>query len=162
MNPKIVTIGVYGFTEHKFFQRLLDAGVDVFCDIRARRGVRGPRYAFANSKRLQARLAEFGIRYIHVKDLAPTTEAREEQHHADARSGVGKRARRMLDPRFVEAYTKASLSDFDARAFLEDVNGGANVIALFCVEHDPKACHRSIVAERLREALALEVEHLVT
>ncbi|MFN2179799.1 MAG: hypothetical protein ACK2UV_09955, partial [Candidatus Promineifilaceae bacterium] len=58
--PAIVTIGVYGFDETTFFQALKDAGVDTFCDIRRRRGVRGSRYAFANSKRLQKRLAELG------------------------------------------------------------------------------------------------------
>jgi len=36
--------------------------VDTFCDIRARRGVRGSEYAFANHQRLAARLAERNIR----------------------------------------------------------------------------------------------------
>jgi hypothetical protein len=30
---KVVTIGVYGFTSNSFFQALLDAKVDTFCDI---------------------------------------------------------------------------------------------------------------------------------
>ena len=46
MNPKIVTIGVYGFDETGFFRALQDAEVDTFCDIRDRRGVRGATYAF--------------------------------------------------------------------------------------------------------------------
>ena len=69
---KIVTIGVYGFDELGFFDALCKAGVDTFCDIRSRRGVRGATYAFANSKRLQARLSELGIQYIYRKDLGPT------------------------------------------------------------------------------------------
>ena len=56
--PRILTIGVYGYSEEAFFQALQVAGVDAFCDIRSRRGVRGATYAFANSKRLQARLAK--------------------------------------------------------------------------------------------------------
>jgi hypothetical protein len=32
--------------------------------------------------------------------------------------------------------------------------------ALFCVERDPEACHRSLVAERLEAEHGLAVEHL--
>ena len=64
---KLITIGVYGFDEESFFQALLAAGVDVFCDIRQRRGVRGATYAFANSQRLQRRLAELGIPVYEVR-----------------------------------------------------------------------------------------------
>ena len=48
---KFVTLGVYGFTPSAFFEALQRAGVDTFCDIRWRRGVRGREYAFANSAR---------------------------------------------------------------------------------------------------------------
>lgn len=160
MKPKIVTIGAYGFTEEQFFGKLADAGVDVFCDIRARRGVRGAKYAFANSQRLQARLASLGVRYLHLKDLAPTEEVRDKQRVADAQAAVGKRSRTTLSPLFVQAYKAACLSDFDARGFIRSINGGAQVIALFCVEQNAGACHRSIVSERLQEYLGLEVEHL--
>ena len=67
MGLKVVTIGVYGFDEEHFFQALTDARVDTFCDIRQRRNVRGAQYAFANSKRLQRRLGELGIRYVMSK-----------------------------------------------------------------------------------------------
>ena len=83
MKPKIVTIGVYGFDEDSFFDALHKARVDTFCDIRSRRGVRGSIYAFANSLRLQARLADLGIRYLHRKDLAPTQAVRDRQAAAD-------------------------------------------------------------------------------
>src|ERR671929_14069 len=32
--------------------------------------------------------------------------------------------------------------------------------ALFCVERDPEACHRALVAARLAERLGVEVTHL--
>ena len=67
--PKIVTIGVYGYGEETFFQSLREAGVDAFCDIRNRRGVRGATYAFANSKRLQNRLLKLEIQYHHLPEL---------------------------------------------------------------------------------------------
>jgi putative nucleic acid modification protein with dual OB domain len=60
MKPKIVTIGAYGFDKESFFQALLDAKVDTFCDLRMRRGMRGSTYAFVNSSSLQSRLGELG------------------------------------------------------------------------------------------------------
>jgi hypothetical protein len=32
--------------------------------------------------------------------------------------------------------------------------------ALFCVERDPEACHRSLIAERLATEHGIAVEHL--
>ena len=96
---RIVTIGVYGFTEAAFFQALLDAGVDSFCDVRARRGVRGSRYAFSNSRRLQARLADLGIEYHHFPNLAPTAEIREIQKTAAFTHAAPKEARRRCASR---------------------------------------------------------------
>ena len=48
----IFTIGVYGLTEDDFFQKLISSSIDTFCDIRRRRGVRGAKYAYVNSKKL--------------------------------------------------------------------------------------------------------------
>ncbi len=49
---KLVTIGVYGFTPEAFFETLRLAGVDTFCDVRWRRGVRGHEYAQFGGLRL--------------------------------------------------------------------------------------------------------------
>jgi uncharacterized protein (DUF488 family) len=32
--------------------------------------------------------------------------------------------------------------------------------ALFCVERDPEACHRSLIAQRLAERHGVTIEHL--
>lgn len=158
---KIVTIGVYGFEQDSFYRALQDAGVDVLIDIRQRRGVRGARYAFANSRRLQARLAELDIRYLHRKDLAPTPAVREEQKRADQASKVAKRQRTELAPAFVEAFEQEVLAHFEPQTLLDDLEPGERVVALLCVEREPAACHRSLVAERLAQALGLEVEHIL-
>src|SRR3954451_18071019 len=101
---RMVTIGVYGFAEESFLRRLRDADVRVLLDVRQRRGVRGPEYAWANAKRLQAALAEAGIAYEHHPELAPTTELRRLQYAEDDRQGVGKRSRSELAPAYVEGY----------------------------------------------------------
>ena len=163
MKPEIITIGVYGFTEATFFEALQAHKVDLFCDIRQRRGLRGRDYAFANSKRLQRRLDELGIAYSHFKNLAPTPEVRRQQQTVDQAGGVKKRARRRLSPAFVEAYEATVLADFDAQAFLDEVTADAAVavLALFCVEREPEACHRSLLAGHLARTLELEVKHVL-
>ena len=55
---KIYTIGVYGSTEEIFFNKLKLHNIDLFCDIRQRRGVRGSQYKYVNSNYLQAKLQE--------------------------------------------------------------------------------------------------------
>jgi uncharacterized protein (DUF488 family) len=157
---KLVTIGVYGFSEEAFFQALRAAGVDVFCDIRQRRGVRGATYAFANSQRLQRRLAELGIRYLYRQDLAPTKAVRARQEEVDQAQKVAKRQRTTLGEVFVLAYRSEILANFDLQSLLDEVGPDAQVLALFCVEREPAACHRSLVADQLRWDLGLEVEHI--
>ena len=161
MSLKIVTIGVFGFSEEEFFQALQMASVDTFCDIRQRRGVRGATYAFCNSKRLQARLAEMGIRYLHRKDLAPTTAVRQIQYDADKANKVAKRKRTALGQAFISAYQEKVLADFEPQSLLDDLDIGAKVVALFCVEREPGACHRSLVADKLQQELEIEVEDIV-
>jgi uncharacterized protein (DUF488 family) len=160
MKPDIVTIGVYGFDEEGFFHALQEARVDTFCDVRRRRGLRGSEYAFANSKRLQARLKELGIRYIHRKDLSPSNELRQRQNAADEASKTKKRQRSHLSPSFVKGYRQEVLNEFDSEQFLHDLEAEARVVALFCVERDPTACHRSLLAARLEEELGITVTHL--
>ena len=160
MGMKIVTIGVYGFDEEAFFQKLQRAGVDAFCDIRRRRGVRGATYAFANSQRLQRRLAELNIQYLHRLDLAPTKAVRARQEAADKSAKVPKRKRAQLSPTFIAAYQEEILAHFEPGSLLEELAPGVQVLALFCVEREPGACHRSLVAEKFGSKLGLEVEHL--
>jgi uncharacterized protein (DUF488 family) len=156
----IYTIGAYGFTEEEFFDRLVRASVDTFCDIRRRRGMRGKEYAFANSARLQARLAELGIRYVHIRDLAPTEAVRAAQNRAERASRTAKRERANLAPQFIEAYERECLASLTCERFIEYVTGSARAVVLFCVERQPAACHRSLVAERLASVCRCEVKHL--
>ncbi len=160
MKPKIVTIGVYGFDQETFFNALLDAKVDTFCDIRRRRGMRGSTYAFVNSSSLQKRLSELGIRYLHYKHLAPSHDLRAEQKLEDEKLGIGKRTRTALGQTFIHAYEKECLSTFDSMNFIEQLGQNVQVISLFCVEREPQACHRSLAAKRLAQDLELQVEHI--
>lgn len=160
MKPQIVTIGVYGFGCDEFFRVLLDHHVDVFCDIRLRRGLRGSEYAFANSEQLQKKLDELNIRYVHRKDVAPSLAIRAIQGEEDKRRKEARRKRQELGEAFKEVYTQERLADLDSTQFLKDVGQDAQVVALFCVERGPEACHRSLLAKKLADDLGVQVKHI--
>jgi len=82
-------------------------------DVRQRRGVRGPEYAWANSLRLQSALEQAGIEYHHHKELAPTSALRHLQYEEDARHDVGKRSRLALGPAYRERYRREILDQVD-------------------------------------------------
>jgi uncharacterized protein (DUF488 family) len=155
----VATIGVYGFTAAAFLETLGAADVRVLLDVRQRRGVRGREYAWANAARLQAALAQAGIEYRYHKELAPTTELRQLQYRADDRAGVGKRSRTALDPEYVERYTSEIFDRADLTQLVRELPAEGNG-ALLCVERDPEACHRRLIAERLASRYGVRVTHL--
>jgi uncharacterized protein (DUF488 family) len=156
---RVCTIGVYEWDLETFLGALRGAEVRVLLDLRQRRGVRGPQYAWANSLRLQRALARAEIGYRHHLELAPTAELRQLQYAEDARQGVGKRSRLELAPAYRQGYTRQILDRADLELLTTELpdRGAAS---LFCVEADPEACHRSIVAERLHTRYGIEVAHL--
>ncbi len=155
------TIGVYDSTEEGFFTKLRENRIDTFCDIRQRRGVRGAKYSFVNSQRLQAKLENIGIQYAHITGLAPTQEIRELQALADKQAGVLKREREELGETFKLAYKAQILDSFDFDEFLETLErSGAARVVFFCVEASPLACHRSIVTDALKKHGFVHIIHL--
>jgi uncharacterized protein (DUF488 family) len=154
----IATIGVYGFNRETFLTTLADAGIDLVLDVRQRRGVRGSEYAWANARRLQDSLDEVGIGYSHLKELAPTTELREAQYRADDRRGEGKRSRTVLAAEYADGYTEEILDRVDLAPIVRWIGGSK--AALLCVERDPEACHRSLIAARLRRDWGFSAEDL--
>jgi uncharacterized protein (DUF488 family) len=156
---RAITIGVYELDLPAFLDALRAADVGLVIDVRQRRGVRGSRYAWANAQRLQAALAEAGIAYSHHRELAPTTELRHLQYAADDRAGVGKRSRERLDPVYAERYVREILDRADLGALVDELPAD-RAGALLCVEADPEACHRSLIAERLADRHGVQVTHV--
>jgi uncharacterized protein (DUF488 family) len=156
---RLATIGVYEASSDSFLASLHEAEVALVIDVRQRRGVRGRQYAWANAQRLQAALERERIAYSHHKELAPTTELRRLQYEEDARQGVGKRSREVLAPEYVERYRREILDHVDLGSIVEEMPPDA-VTALLCVERDPEACHRSLVAEELQRTFGSPVFHL--
>ncbi|WHP41457.1 DUF488 domain-containing protein [Lysinibacillus capsici] len=148
---QFLTIGVYGYSEEEFFDALKLNHVDLFVDIRQRRGVRGKQYSFVNSNYLQNKLGELGISYLHEKSLAPTTVIREAQKLSDKQNGVIKSTRNELGCIFKDKYISEILGKFNFSDFISKIDEKYINIVLFCVEANPAACHRGLVTEKLKQ-----------
>jgi uncharacterized protein (DUF488 family) len=157
--PCVFTIGVYGYEPERFIDALASHEIDLLCDLRARRGVRGGAYAFANATRLQGLLADAGIPYRHYPELAPSDEMRAAQLAVDRAAGLGQRSRAVLGDDFVAAY-RALTAEPAAQNALRGIARTAARPCLLCVERLPEACHRSIAATTLARAAGVDVVHL--
>lgn len=156
---RVLTIGVYGWDAPRWLDALKRAGCDEVVDIRARRGVRGSEYAFANRTRLEAALSQAGIAYLHLPELAPSREIRDAQVAADRAGGVLKRDRTTLAESFLDRYREGVVDAVDWDGIVSQVTGSRP--ALLCVERLPTACHRSLAAERLASQCDGVVEDLL-
>lgn len=158
---RIYTIGVYGSTEDSFFGKLKQNNIDLFCDIRQRRGVRGSQYKYVNSNYLQDKLQEFGIKYLYEKDLAPTNEIRQKQKEADKFNKETKKQRQKLGEVFAFEYQKQILGKYDITNLISQFEElEVNNIVLFCVEEFAEACHRSLVANKISKLTNCEIINL--
>jgi hypothetical protein len=101
-----------------------------------------------------------GIRYLHLRELAPTPALRQRQAAADEAEDTTKRNRAALGEMFITGYREERLAGFASRSFIKQLGPSARTVALFCVEREPAACHRSLLAARLHEDLGVEVVHL--
>jgi len=157
---RLLTIGAYGWDAECVFQALEQAHVDLFLDIRRRRGVRGSDYTFANAGRLQHELKERGIAYRHILELAPEPETRELQNQDDAAKRIARRKREALGEAFTADYLRRTLDPFDTAALTNELNEFQRPV-LFCVERAPEACHRHLVTARLARETGVPVMDLM-
>jgi uncharacterized protein (DUF488 family) len=155
----IATVGVYDSSLDDFLEKLRRRRVVMVVDVRQRRGVRGREYAWANSLRLQAALQQAGIQYLHLPELAPTTELRQLQYREDDRLKVGKRSRTALSEPYRRRYLAEVLDRVDLGRVLESLPDEATS-ALLCVERDAPACHRSLIAARLHARYGVPILNL--
>jgi uncharacterized protein (DUF488 family) len=66
----------------------------------------------------------------------------------------------VLAPAYVERYTREILDEADLDALVVSALPPEGRGALMCVERDPEACHRSLVAARLGEEYGAAIAHL--
>jgi uncharacterized protein (DUF488 family) len=157
---RLFTIGAYGVDAEGFFDALRRAKVDLFLDLRRRRGMRGRSYSFANAGRLTQELEARGVVYRHLIELAPDPATRELQNRQDTAERVAKRQRTSLGAAFIADYTQRTLEPFDWSALARELEAFQRPV-LFCVERAPEACHRHLVAARLASVMSVPVTDLM-
>jgi uncharacterized protein (DUF488 family) len=141
----VFTIGYEGTDIESVVATLKSVGVNVLADVRA---VALSRKKGFSKKSLRARLEAEGIEYTHIVELGDPKPGREA-----ARAG--------LFNEFYRIYVR-HLRCPRARAALDALEETARTAAvcLLCFERDPKTCHRTMVADRLK-ARGFEVIDLV-
>lgn len=149
MNGTILTLGVYGYDADAFERAILDAKPDIVVDIRRRRGVRGARYSFANSTRLQNMLAKNAIPYIHRIDLATPEAVMKREGEIDRAEHIARHERDHLSDDFISDYTESVLKHFNATEFIASLGDDISRVVLLCVERTANACHRGLLAAEI-------------
>jgi uncharacterized protein (DUF488 family) len=132
---RLFTIGYEKLLPGALVAELQAAGVRRLIDVRYRPQSRRPGMS---KTRLAALLAEHGIAYEHRRELGTPPDIRHDYKAGRVAQGAAA---------FREHIEARSADALDALAAeLDD----APPTALMCLEADPAACHRNVLAERLR------------
>ena len=142
---RLATIGYENATLDDTIGRLKRAGVELVIDVRAVASSRRP--GFSKSM-LAASLKGQGVDYVHLRQLGTPKAGREA-----ARSGRIDEMRAIFSEHLEEPAAQLELQRAGELA-------SERRSALLCYEADPAGCHRTVVAERLRERLGFTVENL--
>ena len=132
----LFTIGYEGSEISLFIDQLLEKGVRVLADVRALPLSRKPGFS---KTRLSAHVEEVGIRYHHFPELGDPKEGRQA-----ARAGNHTEFRRIYISHLLGRHQQLALNEL-ARIAANDAT------SMMCFEREPRLCHRSIIAERMRE-----------
>jgi uncharacterized protein (DUF488 family) len=143
---KLATIGYERETQPVVIQRLKDAGVEVLIDVRA---VASSRRAGFSKTLLAASLNEAGIGYVHLRQLGTPKAGRD-----FARKGKIAEMHEVFEAHMAEPGAQVEL------AKATEIVRGDRKVALLCYEADAAGCHRTILANRICEALGCEIENL--
>ena len=142
----LATIGYEDTTVPRFLETLKDAGVELLVDVRAVAASRKPGFA---KSRLAENVGTVGIDYLHLRGLGPPADGR-----AAARAGRYNELRAIY---FEHLETSGAQDDLEQ---LADIVRSGRRVCLLCLEADPEHCHRSLVAEALRERVPVKVVNL--
>jgi len=143
---KLATVGYERDTQPAVIERLKAAGVELVIDVRA---VASSRKAGFSKTLLSASLNAEGIGYVHLRELGTPKPGR-----IAARKGHVAEMHEIFKAHMAEPAAQLELAK--ATEFVRE----GKKVALLCYEADAPACHRTIVAERICEALDCEIENL--
>jgi uncharacterized protein (DUF488 family) len=144
---KLFTIGYEQSRPDAVLKALRDAKVQILIDTRAVAASRKPGFS---KRALAAALDEAGIAYLHLQKLGTPAEGR-----AAARAGKLDLLWRIYD-KHLKTHDAVEAMD----ELLAIVESGKRV-CLLCFERDPSHCHRSRIADRVRQRTGLKVDDLL-
>lgn len=133
---RVFTIGYEGTDIERFVHTLKLVGVDVLVDVRA---VAVSRKKGFSKRALAECLALSGIEYRHEVNLGDPKEGR-----VAARAGEFSRFRAIYRNHLDENFAKNSI-------FLISEVAESQSVCLMCFERDPSQCHRSMIADLLKD-----------
>lgn len=140
----IFTIGYEGLDIDVFLSLLVEHGIETLVDIRELPLSRKPGFS---KKALANALNLSGLEYIHMVDLGCPKPVRDRYRE----DGNWKR--------YTEGFLKHLKTQDAAIAELSELAGSSNC-ALLCYEADFNFCHRSMVANAVRDCCGAKVEHI--
>jgi len=140
---RVFTIGYEGQTPDTFEELLRSNGVKRLVDVR---GIANSRKTGFSSTSLKERFSQYGIDYIHLKELGSPKEAR----------------MKLRKDNDFESFTARYCSYLEQRR--DELNAlielaAEEPTAVMCFERDPSMCHRSIIAAKVQE-MGFDVENL--
>jgi uncharacterized protein (DUF488 family) len=143
--PPLCTIGYEGTTVAAVTAALRDAGVALLIDVRAVPSSRKPGFS---KHILAASLAAAGIGYVHLRPLGTPKPGRDAVRRGDVAT-----MERIFAAHMTGDEPLAALAEATERA-------QAQPACLLCFEHDPRTCHRTLVAEMIAARTHQAVVHL--
>lgn len=145
MQPILYTIGYEGSEIEQFLLTLQECGIEHVIDIR---DVPVSRKRGFSKTSLATALTGRGIGYTHLKALGDPKAGRMAMRNGDF-------------PAFLEIYT-GHLATREAQGALRDAVCLAeqHASALLCFERSPKECHRTIVADEMRQIADFKVQNV--
>lgn len=145
MSKRLLTIGYEGSALADFLETLRLASVEVVIDIR---DVPVSRKRGFSKNALSQALDEFGIEYVHLKELGDPKEGRDA-----ARAGDFDTFKKIYGAWIRRPQAKADLKTAISAAT-------AATACLLCYERDQKICHRLIVAKHMEDLADFKIVHL--
>jgi uncharacterized protein (DUF488 family) len=143
----LFTIGYEQTPARAVFDELQRAGVRLLVDVRAVVSSRRP--GFSKSQ-LAAELEERGICYLHLRGLGTPKEGR-----MAARKGDATALKRIYAAHLKTAQAR---EDMDRLAAAVKASGP---VCLLCYERDHANCHRTFIAEIIRDHDGVAIDNLV-
>lgn len=143
----LFTIGYEQTPARAVFDELQRAGVKLLVDVRAVVSSRRP--GFSKSQ-LTAEFEERGISYLHLRGLGTPKEGR-----MAARKGDAKTLSKIYA---AHLKTTQAREDMDELAALVKTSGP---VCLLCYERDHRDCHRTFVAEIIKDRDGVTIQNLV-